>query len=322
MKVFLKILGLGVGVLLFVGVISQLGPEKILNVVLGMKGWFIPVLLNTLLWNLSYTAAWRSCFDNLAHTIPFLHLLKVKICGEAVNLMTPLGFIAGDPVRVLLLQKHLGSSTRFASVLVDRLINALATLSFVLTGIVVAFSKSVLFESPYRWGIVGIYIVVISALIFVIVELVRGKGLIRIQRFLVRHGFRRFHKMQDYLLRMNEDLQGFAGGGVKPLLKSFVFHLIGRVLGVFEIAIIFTYLTGAPHLILALMLTALTSMTHFIFSFIPGGFGIVETLYSRFFSYFSMDPVLGVSMQLIRRGRAFFWIGVGAILLNLNRKNA
>ena len=107
---------------------------------------------------------------------------------------------------------------------------------------------------------------------------------------------------------------------VSLFAKALGYHFIGRILGVVEISIIFTYLTGQPYPLLSLMLATLTSALNFVFAFIPGALGILESFYAGFFYFYGQKPSLGVAMQLIRRLRALFWICVGVILLNREKR--
>lgn len=316
-----RLVGLALGLAVFSYWIYLLGPDRILDVLLNLKGWMLLVLANSFLWQILYTEAWRVYFSNLTHTIPFWHLFKVKTCGEAVNLMTPFGFVAGDPVRVLLLQKQFGTSTRLGSVLVDRLLHSLATVSFVLVGLAFTFWHRVLITSEYRWVGLAIYALGVAVLAWLVYDLVKGYGFARVHRLLVRLRLnRRIPKLDDRILNLNAELAGFSQKSLKPLFISFFYHFLGRVLGVVEISIIFMALVGEAHWSYALMLASLTSVTHLIFAFVPGGVGLIESLYGSFFSYFGLDPVLGFSMQLIRRLRTLFWVGVGMILLHRHKR--
>lgn len=301
--------------------IAKLGPLEILHRILDLKWWALVILANSFLWAVLYTTAWRTYFLNLTQRIPFLALLKIKICGEAVNVMTPLNFMAGDPVRVLLLEKQIGRHTRMGSVIVDRILHSLATVSFVLTGIIVIFWSTDVISAPIQRILLGLYVVIVAFLGFVVTELVRGKGIKVFHPILLKlHISRRFPAFEEHLALLNEELSSFAGGRVSLFFKALTLHFIGRVLGVVEISIIFTYLTGHPYPLLALMLTALTTALNFVFAFIPGVLGVMESFYAGFFYFYGLNPALGITMQLIRRLRSAFWLGTGIILLGRNRR--
>ncbi|MDO8518740.1 MAG: flippase-like domain-containing protein [Deltaproteobacteria bacterium] len=318
-----KGVGLTFGAAFLVYWVGKLGPMTILNRILDLKAWSLAILANSFLWVLCYTTAWRAYFSNLTHKIPFFRLMKIKICGEAVNVMTPLNFMAGDPVRILLLEKQLGHHTRMGSVIVDRILHSLASVSFVLTGITIVFWTTELIPPVTQRILLGVYVIVVSFLGFVVIELVRGKGIKVFHPWLARLGIsKRYPKFEEHLALLDVELSGFAGGRVSLFFEALTLHFMGRILGVVEIIIIFTYLTGHPYPLLALMLTALTSAINFVFAFIPGVLGVMESFYAGFFYFYGLDPSLGVTMQLIRRLRSAFWMGIGIFLLSRHKKNS
>ncbi|MBX7149652.1 flippase-like domain-containing protein [bacterium] len=317
---WLKAIFFAVGGVVLTFFIRKLGVDKILNTIIDLKFYAIPLIINSFIWYLLYTSAWRNYFVNLKHQISFIHMLKIKICGESVNIMTPLNFMAGDPVRAYLLNHPLGHSTKFSSIIVDRLLHITATFSFVLVGILLTFTEEAV-PPAVRWVLLAFYSVLLGLIGFVVYELVAGHGIRRIHKLLsFLRLTRRFPQLEDSLGLIGEELKSFAGGRKIYFLYAYIFHLLGRTLGAVEVAIIFHYLTGDTHFLLSVILATLTSVAFFVFSFIPGGIGIVESMYAGFFYYHKLDPALGVSMQLIRRLRALFWLGVGLVLMNLAKK--
>lgn len=111
-----KILGFGIGASVFIyTVISFGGFKAVLGHLLQVKYYYVLVVLNSLIWMLLYTEGWHKLFAGLKHKLRFLALFKIKLSGEGINFMTPMGFIAGDPIRVLLLRKFVGPEARLGS---------------------------------------------------------------------------------------------------------------------------------------------------------------------------------------------------------------
>ena len=322
----LRIFGLIVGAGFLAYWIGKIGPLLILDNLIHLKWWSVAVLANSFLWYVCYTKAWKNYFSGLSHSMPFRHLLRIRICGEAVALSTPLGFMAGDPVRITLLQKQLGPETRMESVVIDRALHTLAQLVFVLTGILVTCAQSVPIGAFLRWGLVGMYVALISAIAFFTVELLKGKAVKIVHSLLTRlHLVRWLPRLEGWVAELDVGFSALGhspfGGGKPPsgkpfaLFSSFLYHFTGRILGAVEISLIFLYLDGRPHWILAIILASFTAIVNLLFTFIPGALGVLESMYGGFFYFYGLDPAVGVSMQLIRRLRALFWIAVGLWLL-------
>lgn len=316
----LKIIGLIIGTLCLCYWLWRLDLPLILNNILELKWWILPLLINSLAWILCYTAAWKIYFSNLVHQISFLHLLRIKICGDAVNYLTPLGFVAGDPVRVLMLERHMGGATRLGSVVVDRLIHSLATVSFVLMGVLLAAFLIPDMPLVLRWGLPVFYTGFAVVLVLFIVDIVQGKGVRRFHAIISKFSKKQFLiKLEEWIVKLHDELSGFGEGGLGPLVHSFLYHFCGRLLGALEISIIFLYLDGSPHFVFSIILATLTTVVHFVFSFIPAGLGVVESLYAGLFYLNGLDPTVGVSMQLIRRLRSFLWVAIGSIVFSFRQ---
>jgi uncharacterized protein (TIRG00374 family) len=232
--------------------------------------------------------------------------------------MTPLNFFAGDPVRVVLLKKQMGGESRLGSVIYDRIMHTLASLIFVLTGMLLAFTLTPLLSITLRFVLITVYLALITAVAVLVIDMIRGRGLKKISPFLWRLGLlRRFPKIESILEDLNRELGHFSKtGGLTPFCFSFFYHFVGRVLGAGEIAIIFLFLNGSLHLLLSVILASLTTVVHLLFTAVPGAFGVVESMYGGFFYFFNMDPADGIAMQLTRRIRAAIWLIFGVLLLN------
>jgi uncharacterized membrane protein YbhN (UPF0104 family) len=55
----------------------------------------------------------------------------------------------------------------------------------------------------------------------------------------------------------------------------------------------------------------MTVLVNMIFVFVPGTFGVMEGAYAGTFSLFHMDPIIGASIQIIRRLRMLLWTAIG-----------
>jgi len=162
---------LGLGILAYW--VTQLGPRTIFKTILDLKAWSLLIILNFIIGFLLQTVAWRTCYSPKGDRVSFIKLFRIKLCGEAVNLMTPLNFAVGDPVRAHLVSKTFGLEGKKSSVIVDRFIHAMASISFVLIGLLVTAGQSLPIETHVRW------LVIINSLeLFILIGL---KGFFRIQ---------------------------------------------------------------------------------------------------------------------------------------------
>src|SRR3954447_26945143 len=100
-------------------------------------GWkFLPYLGASLLVYVLDALGWRSTWMTGQPRVPFARLFSVRMAGEAVNKVTPLASLGGEPVKVYLLGRE-GTRTAdsLASVTVAKNSITLAQILFIFAGI-------------------------------------------------------------------------------------------------------------------------------------------------------------------------------------------
>lgn len=316
-KKIIPLIGLVLGLACLGYWINRLGIGVILHVIYDLKWYALLLLVNSFGWYLCYTNAWRMYFSNLSHSISFKRLLRIRICGEAITLMTPLGFVAGDPVRIALLEKILGVGTSMGSVIVDRLIHILASFIFIFTGILLTFQQVLPVTGVFRYIFLGVYFLLMSLILTMLINLLRGKKL-TLLHFLLHHLRinKKYPQVEAGFHEFYQELKLLKKGRVSYFISSLIYHFIGRLLGATEISIIFYFLIGDPQWGLSVILASLTAVIHFMIPVVPGGVGVIESFYGFFFKYLHYPIELGITMQLIRRIRTLLWVGIGVFLLN------
>lgn len=316
----LKVIGLILGLIVLYLGIRHMGFENVWRAILDIRYGAAFLILNSFGWIVLYTQAWRLYFTGLHLHLSFLHLLRIKISGEAVNLMTPAGFVLGDPVRMMLIKKHVSGVGHLGSVMTDRLLQSLATVMFVYCGLALFFYRPLDIPVGARIAVLSLYFFLTAGLLLLILAFLRGRALkilLPVTRLsLIR---KKFPNLAGLLTEIENELKGRPA---KPLLLAFLLHLGGRVLGAMEIAIIFWFLTGTFPFLLSFMMAAVTSATILIFAFIPGAIGVLEWVYATLLGLQGLDPAIGVSMQILRRLRAVFWVLMGVTLLQVQKKLA
>jgi len=313
-----KIAGLLLGFGILYYVIQNYGGLEKISFYLKKTGWgYVWVILNSFVGIVLYTLAWKQFLPKADHPLRFLSLLKVKLCGEGINFMTPLGFIAGDPIRAALLQKYLGPQSQMRSVVVDRVMHTLAAHLINFLGLILLFTTSIDFPATYSWALVLFYGITSLMIAKFTVSLLSGSGFGKLDKFFYKIGLpKRFPKIHAKIEELKTDLTYYKDKPKWPFWQSFFLHFGGRVLGIVEIALVLWCIEGRWEWTFSAMLTAITSFVTVACSFIPGALGPLESLYAYFFSIYGLSPQIGISIQLIRRLRTFFWIGIGILLLD------
>jgi len=318
MGTLFRVVGFVVGLALFYFSISQFGGFRAVASYFRLVGWgYLAVIFNSFIGVMLFARAWYLYLEDHHHLLSYPALLKLRICGEAVNFMTPLGFAAGDPVRLLLLRKYLGHSSHLRSVVIDRIMHLLAAYLFCLTGSLLLFFQPVIFPRWLTLTMLALYGFLFGSIGFLVVELLQGKGLSFVEYVISwLTPLKKFPKVIEFVNELRSDLSFYADKPKGPFVLSFFLHFAGRLLGGVEIALILYFIQGDPKWDFAFMLAAVTSLVAVLFGFIPGALGVLETVYAQFFMANGLSPEMGITVQLIRRLRIMFWIGVGVFVVD------
>ena len=94
-----------------------------------------------------------------------------------------------------------------------------------------------------------------------------------------------------------------------------ILQYIGRALGILEIYLIVQLMGYNVSLEHCLYLASLTILINMVFVFIPGSMGVMEGGYGALFHLLKLNSAYGIAIQLVRRVRAYFWIGIGLLII-------
>jgi hypothetical protein len=316
----LRIIALCIGIGIFLYTIHNFGGVEVVLKNLAHVGFgYAFVIANSFLWMIFYTAAWQRILHGLNETMRYFALLKVKLSGEGVNFMTPLGFMAGDPVRILMLKRYVGPTARLHSVVVDRMLHTLSAQVMNLIGAGLIFTQDIDFPVWLHYGLLALYSILILAFISILVSMLYGHGFGLFEHlFKLINLERRFPKANHKLVELREHFEYYRGHSKWPILQAFLYHFSGRILGAVEIMIIFYCFEGEFKFVFSIILATLTSFFTIAFGFIPGALGVVEALYARFAILYGYSPEMGLTIQIVRRLRVIFWILIGILVLDFS----
>jgi uncharacterized protein (TIRG00374 family) len=317
----MRLAALAAGGLIFIFTVNKLGGfPMVMRNLAAVGGWaYAAVLFNSWLWVFFYTNAWRVLIQ-LTHAVRFGPLHRIKICGEAINFMTPLGFVGGDPVRVILLQRYLTGKSHLSSVVIDRLLQIMSAQLFCFLGLVLALFIDVGIPSWMIFVFMIFYLTLFSFLSWFLFSLFRGKGQSVFDAIFESFNMRQYMPgVVAYVEALRVDLALYSGHPTGPFLRAFLWHFSGRILGAVEITVIIHALDGRWLLGMAIVLTSLTSLAATVFGVIPGALGAMEAFYAKFFELNGLSPEIGLSVQIVRRMRTAFWILLGMLLIDVGQ---
>lgn len=304
------------GLAFFAVLLVQLNPAVLWDYLKRVRFGFLAILGVSLAWYAAYALAWEIFLRRLSNRVHWWDVFKIKVAGEAVNSITPLSWGGGDPVRILLLKKHIPFAEGTASVVVDRTLNNLAIALFMLIGVLLAFA--VMDLPAYLKGAMLLLVaaVVGGALFFYFRS---HQGLVQffvdlLKKLRLKKSFS--ESTLAHVEEIDRNIREFYSINKAGFAAAFGLHFFGRLCGVAEIYLAARFLDFPLSWTDSYLLASLTVIINLLFVFVPGTVGVMEGAFAGVFALIKVDPALGTSLQIIRRLRMVFWTALGFFFMS------
>ena len=296
----LTIIGALAGAALFYWAVRAAGVPDILQGIQRV-GWGLLVILA--LGGLRFAlraAGWRLCMPPDTR-LTLRQAFGAFVAGDAVGSVTPLGLLASEPTKVLLIRHHLATRGAAASLAVENLVYAASVAAMVAAGLVVMLA-TVPLPAAWRWvAVAGLGAAAIGAV--VVVRVMRGT-------WDLSRGPR--PRWRERLAAVRATALEFTVGHPARLWRVFALHLGFHVLAIVDVYLtLWWVLDAAPTLAQAIIFEALNRVITVGFKFVPFRIGVDEASSGALATLLAMDPAVGVAQALVRKVRNLFWAGVG-----------
>jgi uncharacterized protein (TIRG00374 family) len=316
LRSFFFILGLA----LFAYLIFKLNPAKLGGDLSKIGFNFFWILIPSTASYFAYAFAWQIFLQGTGARVPYFDIFKIKTSGEAINSITPLSWGGGDPVRVYLLKAHVPVNAGTASVVVDRTLNNLAVALFMIFGVLMAFIK---FRLPMelKAALLVTVFVLIGISIFFYVR--SHEGLFEFFLDVLKKLRLKRHFSENTTQRVQEidrHISDFYRHNKPGFFKAFGLHFFSRLQSPVEIFLVAKFLGFPLTFVECYLLGSMTILVNMIFVFVPGAFGVMEGAYAGTFSLFHLNPIIGASIQIIRRIRMLLWTALGFVFMYQTRR--
>jgi uncharacterized membrane protein YbhN (UPF0104 family) len=283
----------------------------------GIIGMWLPIyLVNT--WSLNLIIRDENP-DN--RTVPFLHIFKINISGFALKAATPLGFIGGDPYKIVELKRFFGVEKATSSVLLYTMTHISAQFMFWALSIVAA---ALFLPMPNTWSTM----LLVSFLCFVIVLWLLWRGyrkgmtvsffdILSKVPLLKRKVVPFCQKYSEKFIQIDHQISHLYYHRKKTFLMTLFLEFLARVLNCLEVYIILRSASVEVTLIQSVVIYAFMSLFTNIFFFSPMQIGTREGGFLLAFTALGLSGSLGIYVSLITRVRELIWIGIGVLLMKI-----
>ena len=297
------------GVLLFIYMLQAAGPREILRQLRQIGFGFLVVLALSAVRMAVRAKAWSLCVDD-AERFTFGQAFKAYITGDAVGNVLPLGPLASESTKALLIRRNIATAAAFSSVVLENIFYSISVAIMVMIG-TMAF---LLGYQPTNAALT----ITLSLATVAIVSLVVVWWLLRSQprllgRFLKHEAVR---DAENRVFRFTETRKERIG---QILALQFAFH----VAAVLEIYFLLRLLVGHTERtwLMAIVLGTVERLIMIAFKFVPLRLGVDHAGSGSIAEILGMGSAVGVTIATVRTARNLFWAAVGLGMLARTTQN-
>jgi uncharacterized protein (TIRG00374 family) len=298
----------GIGVLAWL--IARLGPGALASALTRLTWWeLVLVCLPYGLIMAVDTLGWRYAFANTPPS--YLRLLAARTAGEALNIVTALGSVGGEAVKVWLLRPAVPYAESVPSVVIAKTTSTIAQVLFLALGLILAKTTVTNINDEIvsaMLGLVALETLLVGGFLGTqLAGLVRRAG-----RLLAWAGLL---DKPSHAEQLDANLRRFYSRRWPRFLLSVAFHLGGWMLGVLETMVILWVLDMPVGVGTAAVIEAIGSGVRFASFLVPGSMGVLEGANAGIFAGLGLGAGGGLAFTLVRRARQIVWIGIGLLVL-------
>ena len=277
-------------------------------------GWlWIPALSTGFFWHVLFTVGWMQLLPPDVEGRPgFGRLYMIRQGGETINFITPLGTVGGEPVKVMLL--GLPKSVGTASVVAARTLQAVAQIGYGVGALLVLLALRAPQERP--WPLFAAAAVASLGLFLFIL----GQWLGAFEWIAGRLRGRSV-RLATGLTNTSRQLQEYYRSPT-ALARSLALFVLAWVATSLEPMVVLFALGLEDFALNAVLITGIISLLSTAAVLVPASLGVMEGGLAAAFGFLGLDPLMGLTVVVVRRVRELMWIGVGMTFLTVLRKGA
>jgi len=312
----LKILYLLIGVGLLGVILAQTDFAQVGEQVSRVGAWFLVVLAIYFVAFAIDSVTWQMTIPSLRLTAQWTYRVwKLRMVGEAFNMVMPAGGMGGEPVKAALLKKHYGIDYKegAASLILAKTINMIALVVFVVGGFVIMIEAKSLPKAFEAVAIAGLVVLVIAVLLFFVIQRFGITSLTGTWISRWRFG-RRVETVLHHIEDMDQRLVRFYVGTRARFAVALGFALVNWLLGAAEVYYTMKFIGYPVSWADAWVIEASAQLVRTGAFFIPASIGAQEGAFVLVCGAITGLPSIGVSVSVIRRIREVIWVVWGFLL--------
>jgi uncharacterized membrane protein YbhN (UPF0104 family) len=308
------------GVALFFYLIWRIGFDAILANISRFGAWFLAILGIGASWLFFQTCAWSVIQNAFFKKVAFLSLFRIKIIGDALNVLLPSASLGGEAARAYLLKKAVPLREGIPSVVFDKTVEFVASTVFLASSLLLG-SLFVRLPEGLLAPTVICLTVTTAGVVLLIVFSVRGvcSTLARITARLPR--VRKWvESRKEPLESLDENLRLLYRKGHLKTAAAIGFHFLARLAGSLEVLIVLRVLGVSVGLVQAVFIYSVLVIINTVFFILPGQWGVTESASMLLLQALGRPAAIGLSLGVIRRIRKLVFVALAFGLYFVDNK--
>jgi uncharacterized protein (TIRG00374 family) len=308
------------GIALFFYLIWRIGFDAILANISRFGAWFFAILGIGASWLFFQTCAWSVIQNAFFKKVPFLSLFRIKIIGDALNVLLPSASLGGEAARAYLLKRAVPLKEGIPSIVFDKTVEFVASTVFLASGLLLG-SLFVRLPEGLLAPTVICLTVATAGVVLLVVFSVRGfcGTLARITA--------RFPKVrkwvesrEEHLEALDENLRLLYRKGNLKTATALGLHFLARLAGAAEVFIVLRVLGASVSPIQAVFIYSVIVVINTVFFILPGQWGVTESASLLLLQALGQPAAIGLSLGVIRRIRKLVFVALAFSLYFVDNK--
>lgn len=280
--------------------------------------WLFVYLINTLSWYVIIRSS------GPANGLSFSRLYKFTVSGFALNYVTPVGLMGGEPYRIMELTPYLGVERASSSVILYVMMHIFSHLGLWLSSVAIYACFY-----PVGWGM-GVVLALITVLCLLLsIVFVKGyrNGMavacVRLGShipFLKQRAIRFSQTHKEKLENIDSQIALLHQQRKSTFYGALSLEFVARVVSCLEVWLIMNVLTTHVSFVSCVLIVAFSSLLANLLFFLPMQLGGREGGFALAVGGLSISGAFGVYTALITRVRELFWIVIGLALMKIGNK--
>lgn len=303
------------GFLLLFVLFRYFGVEKTIDHIMGLGWRFLIIVSIHIFSNIGLAYALRLFIHQKFTVREFLSLVEARIAGDATSAINAIGAFAGEPIKAIYIKDMVPLSAGLAAVVIDRTVHSISVIFIFLTGIVLGLF---VLDIPLHVSLLSLAWLLFLLFLLLILLKKQRDGFVsyilsKLPAFITRKVMTEERwksvkvldeEIQILLLRENRK---------RFMLSFFMHYFIILFINTLEIFLIMNFINEGANFnfIDAMFIYVLGFILTSVTFFMPANVGTSEGSFSLGLAMLGYDPVLGLSVGIIKRFRQFTWAAIG-----------